>query len=156
LLITCATWTGPVSAEDAPPPPPGPPLEKLFAPLREQLSASSLPPFLRDLDLRVHFRTYYFNRNKPDDSKNEALASGGWIGLQSGWLLDTFAMGATFTVPRRSMHRMTEARSCSSPGRRATTFQARRGARCATRSTRCSRVTVSWSTRRTSTRRTTG
>ena len=47
------------------------------------------------MDLRVHFRTYYFNRIKPDDSKNEALASGGWIGLQSGWLFDTFAMGAT-------------------------------------------------------------
>jgi hypothetical protein len=95
LLIVCGTWAGLVSAEDAPPPPSGPPLERLFGPVREQLEASSLPPFLRDMDLRVHFRTYYFNRMKPDDSKNEALATGGWLSLQSGWLFDTFAMGAT-------------------------------------------------------------
>jgi hypothetical protein len=95
LLIVCGTWAGLVSAEDAPPPPSGPPLERLFGPVREQLEASSLPPFLRDMDLRVHFRTYYFNRMKPDDSKNEALATGGWLSLQSGWLFDTFAMGGT-------------------------------------------------------------
>jgi hypothetical protein len=93
LLIACGVWTGPVSAEDAPPPPPGPPLERLFEPVREQME--SLPPFLRDMDLRVHFRTYYFNRTRPDDSKSEALATGGWLSLQSGWLFDTFAMGAT-------------------------------------------------------------
>ena len=43
----------------------------------------------------LHLRTYYFNRTKPDDSVNEALAFGGWIGVKSGWLFDTFAMGAT-------------------------------------------------------------
>jgi hypothetical protein len=43
----------------------------------------------------VHFRSYYFNRIKPDDSINEAWAFGGWISYQSGWLLDTFAMGAS-------------------------------------------------------------
>ena len=43
----------------------------------------------------MHLRTYYFNRTKPDDSVNEALAFGGWIGVKSGWLFDTFAMGAT-------------------------------------------------------------
>ena len=54
-----------------------------------------LPAFLKDTDIKVHFRTYYFNRNNPDDSKNEALATGGWISYQSGWLANTFAMGAT-------------------------------------------------------------
>jgi|SoiMethySBSTD1v2_1073268.scaffolds.fasta_scaffold03328_17 hypothetical protein len=99
LLI--ATWASatPVWAEDAPPPPlfprDEPPTERLFDPLQKKLQASPLPTFLRDTDLRVHFRTYYFNRNKPDDSKNEALATGGWITYQSGWLADTFAMGAT-------------------------------------------------------------
>ena len=89
LIVSCR------SARSGPTPPSGPPLERLFGPVREQLEASSLPPFLRDMDLRVHFRTYYFNRMKPDDSKNEALATGGWLSLQSGWLFDTFAMGAT-------------------------------------------------------------
>jgi hypothetical protein len=44
----------------------------------------------------VRFRSYYFNRTKPDDTENEAWAFGGWITYQSGWLLDTFAMGASF------------------------------------------------------------
>ena len=74
--------------------PPGPPLERLFAPLREQFKG--LPPLLGDTDLNVPFRSYYFNRTKPDDTQNEAEAFGGWITYQSGWLLDTFAMGATF------------------------------------------------------------
>ena len=55
----------------------------------------TLPPFLRDADFTLHLRTYYFNRTKPDDTVNEAAAFGGWISLKSGWLLDTFAMGAT-------------------------------------------------------------
>src|SRR5262249_60773499 len=37
----------------------------------------------------------YFNREKPDGSENEAWAFGGWISYKSGWLLDTFSMGAT-------------------------------------------------------------
>jgi hypothetical protein len=82
------------SADDAPPPPPGPRLERLFAPLKEELVG--LPPFLRDTDLSAHFRIYYFNQLKPDDTRLEALAAGGWIKYQSGWLLDTFAMGASF------------------------------------------------------------
>jgi hypothetical protein len=96
LLVTFALWRGPASAEDAPPPPPlETPLESLFEPLKEEIHKSSFPPFLRDTDLRAHFRTYYFNRTKPDETMNEAWAFGGWITYQSGWLLDTFAMGAS-------------------------------------------------------------
>ena len=93
LLVGVVTWCGPVSADDAPPPPPAPPLERLFAPLKEQMA--TLPPFLRDTDLRAHFRSFYFNREKPDDSNNEAWTFGGWISYQSGLLFDTFSMGAT-------------------------------------------------------------
>jgi outer membrane OprD family porin len=94
LLVALAAWRGPAWADDAPPPPPQPaPLEALFLPLRELIKP--LPPFLGDTDLKVHYRSYYFNRMKPDDTANEAYALGGWIGYQSGWLLDTFAMGAT-------------------------------------------------------------
>jgi hypothetical protein len=93
FLILSAAWPGAASADDAPPPPPPPtPLEALFLPLKEKMKP--LPPFLRDTDLNVHFRSYYFNRNKPDDSKSEAEAFGGWISYKSGWLFDTFAMGA--------------------------------------------------------------
>jgi hypothetical protein len=95
LLTVLAAWPAQAPAEDAPPPPRGPSLDKLFDRLQEKIQSSSLPPFLRDMDLRVNFRTYYFNRNQPDDTKNEALAFGGSISLQSGWLFDTFAMGAT-------------------------------------------------------------
>jgi hypothetical protein len=55
-----------------------------------------LPPFLRDTDLKIHFRTYYINRENPNGSENEAWAFGGWIAYRSGWLLDTFGIGATF------------------------------------------------------------
>src|SRR5262245_25771578 len=62
-----------------------------------------LPPFFRDLMLDVHFRSYYMNRQLPlrpppstgsDTVNQEAWALGGWVGLQSGWLLDTFRAGA--------------------------------------------------------------
>ena len=96
LLLTSAAWQGSASAEDAPPPPAQPTLlESVFLPLKEGLQKSNLPPFVRDTNLTVHFRTYYFNRTKPDDTINEAWAFGGWLTYESGWLLDTFAMGAS-------------------------------------------------------------
>src|SRR5262245_60303350 len=96
LLIGAAAGPRPAPADDAPPPPPLPsPLEALFLPLKEKLAASSLPPFIKDTDFKVHFRSYYFNRTQPSDTVNEAWAGGGWVGYRSGWLLDTFAMGAT-------------------------------------------------------------
>ena len=94
LLIAVASCALPARADDAPAPPPLPsPLEALFAPVREQLRPYT--PFIGDTDLRVHFRSYYFNRTNPNETVNEAWAFGGWVSYQSGWLLDTFAMGAT-------------------------------------------------------------
>jgi len=94
LLIVSGVPSRPASADDAPPPPPLPaPVETLFQPVRELLKP--LPSFLADTDVKVHFRTYYFNRTKPDDTQNEAWAFGGWITYKSGWLLDTFSMGAS-------------------------------------------------------------
>ena len=96
LIVGVAGWWGSARAEDAPPPPPPPtPIEALFLPVKEWLKGSGLPPFLRDTDLKVHFRSYYFNRTKPDDSVNEAWTFGGWITYRSGMLLDTFQMGAS-------------------------------------------------------------
>lgn len=92
LLVGAGSWA-PARAEDAPPPPLAPVLERLFPQLTEE--RKSLPQFFRDADLTLHLRTYYFNRTKPNEDIDEALAFGGWIGIKSGWLLDTFAMGAT-------------------------------------------------------------
>jgi hypothetical protein len=94
LLVTLAAGWQTGWAEDAPPPPPPiPPMEKVFEPLKDKITP--LPPFIGDTDIKAHFRTYYFNRTRPDDTKNEAWAFGGWITYQSGLLLDTFSMGAS-------------------------------------------------------------
>src|SRR5262249_42198203 len=60
LAVGAMAWAGPVAADDAPASPPLPPLERLFAPLKERMT--DLTPFLRDTDLKVHFRSYYFDR----------------------------------------------------------------------------------------------
>jgi hypothetical protein len=93
-LVGAASWTGMVAAEDAPEPPPGPPLVRLFAPLKEEMK--SLPPFFRDTDLKIQFRSYYLNRESPSGTENEAWAFGGWLSYRSGWLFDVFGVGATF------------------------------------------------------------
>ena len=55
-----------------------------------------LPPFFRDTDLKLHLRSYYFSRENPENgSQNEASAFGGWLSYRSGWLFDTFGVGAT-------------------------------------------------------------
>ena len=77
----------------APPPPPGL-LRTSIPPLQEGMS--KLPPFFRDTDLRVRFRSFYFNRQSDDNTASETWAMGGWIQYASGWLLDTFAMGTTY------------------------------------------------------------
>jgi hypothetical protein len=70
-LLGLVAWVPVASAEDDPPPPqPMPPLPRLFAPLKEAMK--DLPPFLRDTDLKIHFRTYYINRENPNGSENEA------------------------------------------------------------------------------------
>jgi hypothetical protein len=95
LLLASLTSIRPAAADDAPPPPPAPPIERLFAPAKEAIK--DLPPFLRDTDLKLHWRSYYFDRENPENgSKNEAWAFGGWISYRSGWLFDVFGIGATF------------------------------------------------------------
>jgi outer membrane OprD family porin len=96
VILSLAIWgwcLGQAFAEDAPPPPLAPFLERVVPGLTDE--RAKLTPFLRDADLTLHLRTYYFNRTNPNESVNEALAFGGWLGVKSGWLFDTFAMGAT-------------------------------------------------------------
>jgi len=54
-----------------------------------------VPAFLRDTELRLHLRTFYFNQRSSGDAVSEAWAGGGSLAYASGWLLDTFQMGAT-------------------------------------------------------------
>ena len=53
-----------------------------------------LPPFFRDTSVKLHLRSFYFNRLNSDDTRNEAWAFGGWLAYHSGWLWDAFALGA--------------------------------------------------------------
>src|SRR5947199_10569864 len=95
VVITAALgWACPARADDAPPPPLAPVVDRLFPEFKKK--AEDLPPFLRDADVILHLRTFYFNRHKPDDTDNEALATGGWLSYRSGWLFDTFSMGGAF------------------------------------------------------------
>ena len=42
-------------------------------------SMEQLPPFLRDTSVKLHLRSFYFNRLNSDDTRNEAWAFGGWL-----------------------------------------------------------------------------
>ena len=86
------------SPNDAPLPPLPPPQEGLLETnipsLREALSR--LPPFFRDMDVNARLRSFYFNRQNDNGTASEAWTLGGWVDFASGWLLDTFAIGATY------------------------------------------------------------
>ena len=68
-------------------------MERLFPSLKEDMK--DLPAFLRDTDFTLYLRSYYFNRENPDGTENEAWAFGGWAAYRSGWLFDLFQIGAT-------------------------------------------------------------
>jgi len=56
---------------------------------------ASLPPFLRDTDVRFYARTYYFDHWRADETQGRAWAIGGALQYRSGWLLDALRIGAT-------------------------------------------------------------
>ena len=63
-----------------------------FEKLKETLKDT--PPFFRDTRLDVNLRTYYFYRDKFDNSISEAWALGGSVSYRSGYLFDHFGVGA--------------------------------------------------------------
>jgi len=67
-------------------------LRRIIPALAERME--QLPPFLRDTSLKLHLRSFYFNRLNSDDTHNEAWAFGGSLAYKSGWLWDTLALGA--------------------------------------------------------------
>jgi hypothetical protein len=102
-----------------------------------------LPAFLADTSLKLHFRTF-FDRENDDDTTSAAWALGGWVSYQSGWLLDTFAIGATYYTSWPLYAPDDKPGSLLlMPGQGAIGSWARRGRPFATRSTRSSRVIAS-------------
>src|SRR5262245_44619282 len=78
------------------------PIPLVFTTLRDRLHESlkpaldTLPPFLRDSQVGVNFRLYYFNQENhvaPPKSDNEALTIGGSLAYQTGWLADVLRLG---------------------------------------------------------------
>jgi len=51
-------------------------------------------PFIHDTKFSAQLRTFYFNRDKFDNSRSEAWAIGGWVGLLSGYLANVLRVGA--------------------------------------------------------------
>jgi outer membrane porin, OprD family len=51
-------------------------------------------PFFHDAKFSAQLRTYYFNRDKFDDTRSEAWAIGGAFRFTSGYVADLFRMGA--------------------------------------------------------------
>src|SRR5262245_41441740 len=84
---------GKLQPDEAPEPERLAPLLRSYFP-RLQEGLEKLPPFIRDTDLNLRFRTFYFDRTNPNETENEAWAIGGWLEYRSGWLYDTFAIGA--------------------------------------------------------------
>jgi hypothetical protein len=70
----------------------GIPRPGLFPKLKEELKDAD--PFFRDTKLDVNLRTYYFYRDKYDDTVSEAWAIGGALSYRSGWFLNHFGIGA--------------------------------------------------------------
>jgi len=62
--------------------------------LKEQLKDA--PPFFRDTKVDLNLRSFYFRRDKFDDSVSSAWAMGGALAYKSGWLLDRLQVGTTF------------------------------------------------------------
>src|SRR6185436_16736489 len=53
------------------------------------------PQDSRQQSLTLHFRSYYFDREKPVPPDSKASVWGGWIGYDSGWFFDRFKFALT-------------------------------------------------------------
>ena len=76
-----------------------PKIPRFFPWLKEKLKDT--PAFFRDTKLDLNVRTYYFDREKYDDSKSVAWTLGGALSYQSGWFLDRFSLGMVFYTSQK-------------------------------------------------------
>src|SRR5262249_17154837 len=73
-------------------PEPEPPPNAVSEDLSKKLEP--LAPFIRDTELVLKLRTYYFDSDQPGGKESEAWAGGGSIWYRSGWAADHFRIGA--------------------------------------------------------------
>ncbi len=75
------------------------PIPSAFPRLKRRLE--TLPPFWRDTQLRAHPRVYYFDRDRDSLNDSTALAYGGWLAYNSGFVSDRVRLNAAvFTTQR--------------------------------------------------------
>lgn len=60
----------------------------------QDYAADAKKAFVDEAVTTVHFRTYYLDRDKPDDTRSSAWAAGGWLGYESGWFGGWLRLGA--------------------------------------------------------------
>jgi hypothetical protein len=99
-LVCCAAPSDAAHHQDLPSRVAPAPLELPSPWLRDSVpglgdALTTWPPLFRDTQVALHLRTFYFNRNNVDSTWSEAWAAGGWLEYRSGWLADTFRIGAT-------------------------------------------------------------
>ena len=70
-------------------------LDESFVPSRRERIREQRRQAFEDTVYDIHLRTYYFDRDKFDDSVSKAWAGGGWAGLKTGWFRDRIAFGVT-------------------------------------------------------------
>jgi hypothetical protein len=56
---------------------------------------------IEDTQFHYNFRTMSFGRDRLDGSVSEAVATGGWVGVKTGYFLDRFAFGTTAYTSQR-------------------------------------------------------
>ena len=70
-------------------------LEDTFELERRQWRLQKRAEALQATQFKLQLRTYYFSRDKFDNTRSEAMAIGGWAGFKTGYFLDHLAIGAT-------------------------------------------------------------
>lgn len=71
------------------------PLSEAFGPDWRQWHLQKRRDALRDTEFKFNLRSYYFDREKYDNSESQSFAIGGWAGLKTGYFLDHVSFGAT-------------------------------------------------------------
>jgi len=74
---------------------------RLLPKWRKQFWPETGQPFIDDIKFLVHPRLYYLHRKIHGVGVEESAAWGGWLGMESGWLNDTFRIGLTGYTSQR-------------------------------------------------------
>ncbi len=67
----------------------------------QQLGTTLSDALVRDSEVTLHLRNYYFDRLNPGGVTNAAWALGGWVGYRSGWIGDALRFGVVGYTSQR-------------------------------------------------------